>query len=78
MPLALFHETIGNVDESIEHLKILASAGDQGSMDSLMQSYKDKTLSKEDLTKTLRAFQTSSNIIKSKDRDDERAYQHQA
>ena len=41
-----------------------------------MAFYKAKLLSKDDLTKTLRAFQASiiSNAMKSKDRDDARAY----
>ena len=43
-------------------------------MDELMARYKAKLLSKDDLTKTLRAFQASSNAMKSKDRDDARAY----
>ena len=34
-----------------------------------MKAYKDKLLLKEDLAQTLRAFQISSNEMKSKDRD---------
>ena len=44
-------------------------------MNSLMHMYtmyKDKILSKEELTQTLRDFQSSQNEMKSKDRDDER------
>ena len=35
-----------------------------------MKFYKDELLSKEELAQTLRAFQASSNELKSKDRDD--------
>lgn len=57
------------------HLKVAASAGDQGAMDTLMNAYKQhksKYVSKEDLSQTLRAFQTSKNLMKSKNRDDAR------
>ena len=67
--LAIFQERIGNINEGIEHKKVLASAGDQDSMDGLMKMYKGKLLSKEDMTITLRAFQASSHAMKSKDRD---------
>ena len=63
----------GNALKSIEHLKVAAGAGDQGAMDELMKAYKDKILSKEDLTQTLRTFQISSNEMKSMDRDKARA-----
>jgi len=39
-----------------------------------MGAYKQKLLPKEDLTITLRAFQVSSNEMKSKDRDDARLF----
>lgn len=64
----------GNIQTSIKHVEVVASAGDKDSMDELMARYKAKLLSKDDLTKTLRAFQASSNAMKSKDRDDARAY----
>ena len=53
-----------------DHLKVAASAGDKHSMDALMKLYKLNELSKEELTQTLRAFQASTNEMKSKDRDD--------
>ena len=34
-----------------------------------MKAYREKSLSKEELTKTLRAFQASKNETKSKERD---------
>ena len=64
----------GEMDWDIVHLKVLASAGHQKSMNDLMERYKNKLLNKEDLTKTLRAFQTSSNAMKSKERDEARAF----
>lgn len=68
--LEVFHERNGNIQTSIKHLKVAASAGDQNSMDGLMEYYKEKKLlTKEDLTQTLRAFQASSNEMKSKPRD---------
>ena len=60
--------------KSIKHLKVAASAGDQESMDGLMQLYRKKELSKEELTQTLRAYQASINNMKSKDRDEARVY----
>ena len=71
--LAIFDWNIGNMQTSIKHTKVAASAGDKDAMDCLMKMYKDKLLSKEDLTRTLRAFQASSNEMKCKDRDDARA-----
>jgi len=68
--LASFHVENGNIDVSIRHLTVAASAGDQDSMDCLMEIYKGKLLSKEQLTQTLRAFQTASNEMKSEDRDE--------
>jgi len=62
------------IKTSIEHLTVAASAGNKVSMDKLMKMYKKNALSKEDLTQTLRSFQTSSNEMKSKDRDDARAF----
>ena len=62
----------GNFDKGMRHWRVAASAGDQDSMDDLMKAYKAKLLSKEELTQTLRAFQTSSNELKSKDRDEAR------
>ena len=50
----------GNFDKGMKHWRVAASAGDQESMDDLMKAYKAKLLSKEELTQTLRAFQTSS------------------
>ena len=70
--LASFHLINANSNEGIEHLKVAAYAGDQDSMDTLMKLYKAKVLSKDDLTQILRAFQTSYDEMKSKDRDDAR------
>ena len=67
--LAINHKEAGNNQLSIDHWKVAANAGDQVAMDNLMKAYKEKSISKEDLTKTLRAFQTSSNEMKSTDRD---------
>ena len=67
--LALYHGRRRNIDESVRHCKVAASAGDQQSMDGLMKAYRDKLLTKEDLTQTLRAFQTAKDLMKSKDRD---------
>ena len=64
----------GNHQESIKHLKVAASAGGQAAMAMLMEFYKVKLISKEDLTKTLRAHQASLNEMKSKERDDAHAF----
>ena len=53
-----------------------ASAGAPDSMAMLMQFYKMKLLSKEELAKTLRAHQASLNEMKSKERDDSRAFRN--
>ena len=70
--MALYHREYGNIDESIKHMKIAASGGHQASMDDLMILYKDELLSKEDLAQTLRAYQTSIDLMKSNDREDVR------
>lgn len=72
--LARQHQRRGNTQTSIKHLKVVANAGGQQAMNGLMKAYREKALSKEDLTQVLRAFQTSSNEMKSKDRDDARAF----
>jgi len=71
--LAEIHGKNGNTI-GIEHLKVAASAGEEKSKDLLMEFYKVKLLSKEDLAKTLRAHQTSLTEMKSKERDDARAF----
>lgn len=70
--LAKFHGSNGNMQKFIEHLKVAAKAGCQISMDGVMAAYRDKLLSKDELTQTLRAFQVSSNEMKSKDRENAR------
>lgn len=75
--LARVYENV-NENKSIKHFKVAASAGDQVSMDNLMKLYKDKSLSKEELTQTLRAFQASTNEMKSKDRDEARVLFHES
>ena len=72
--LAEYHTSNGSMNLCIEHLKVAASAGDQESMDKLMAEYRNEALSKEVLTQTLRACQASQNGMKSKDREDARAY----
>lgn len=63
----------GNADGCNKHLTVAASAGHKGSMDYLMANYKRKLVSKEDLSETLRAYQASTDEVKSKDREDARA-----
>jgi len=72
--LASLDDMNGNADGCVEHLKVAANAGHKVSMDYLMDNYKRKFVSKEDLTQTLRTYQASSNEMKSKDRDDARAF----
>lgn len=62
-----------STQKSIEHRKVAASAGCQRSMDTLMNLYRDKLLSKEELTQILRSYQASNDLMKSKERDDARA-----
>ena len=66
--LARFHERNGDIDVYIKHLKVVASAGDQDSMDDLLKLYKNEALTKDELTQTLRAFQASCIEMKNKDR----------
>ena len=77
-PTTTMVEVAESFQKFTKHLKVAASAGDKEAVGGLMEAYKNKLLSKEDLAQTLQAFQVSSNAVKSKDRDDERAYQHQA
>lgn len=72
--IAEFYDSTGNVQMYIQHMKIAASAGYKEAMDKLMKAYKDKNLSKEELAQTLRAFQASCIEMKSKDRDDSKAF----
>ena len=65
--------TNGDNQTSIRHIKVAACAGDQESMNCLVANYRNKLLSKDDLTQTLRAFQASRDEMKSKDRDDAQA-----
>lgn len=76
LELSRFYEEMGPMGDMqhVDHLKVVAKAGDQESMDNLMKAYKDNLLSKEELTQTLREFQISNNKMKSKDRDDVRAF----
>jgi len=82
--LAAFNFENGDYQRCTDHLKVCANAGCQGSMNKLMAYYKTNVskdgltqmqtlLTKEDLAQTLRAFQSSNNEMKSKDRDDARA-----
>lgn len=76
LELSRFYEEMGPMGDMqrVDHLKVVAKAGDQESMDNLMKAYKDNLLSKEELTQTLREFQISNDKMKSKDRDDVRAF----
>jgi len=69
---------IGEIQISIEHRKVAARSGHKESMDTLMNMYKDKLLSKEELTQTLRSFHASSNEMKSRERDEAHAYLQQS
>jgi len=68
--LLMFHGTNGDIQTSIRHIKVAACAGDQESMDNFMKAFRDELVSKEDLEQTLRAFQASKDLTKSKDRED--------
>lgn len=72
--LADFHGRNGDIHTSMRHIKVTASAGDQESMAMMMKFYKDKLLSKEELTQILRAHQTSSNELRTNDRDEACAF----
>ena len=63
--------------KGVEHLKVGACAGDKKSMSELTEAYRQTSLvSKEELTQTLRAYQASSNEMRSEDyRDDEIEFQ---
>ena len=74
--LALYEEDI-NIQKSIKHYKVAACAGYRPAMDGLMNLYRYKLLSKEDLAQTLRAFQVSNDLTKSKERDYARALNRQ-
>ena len=44
-------------------------------MDKVMDAYRAKKISKEDIDKVMRAFQETTNAVKSKDRDDAIAWE---
>jgi len=62
----------GDLKKSFKHWRVAASAGDKYSMDTLVKAYRDKQMSKEDLTQILREFQASSDAMGSKDRENAR------
>ena len=71
--LALHYGPNGSkVHEIVRHLKVLACSGDEDAIDGYKEEYKNKKVSKEDLTQTLRAYQASYDAVKSKDRDNAR------
>ena len=70
--LAGFHQRNGDLKKSFKHWRVAASAGDKYSMDTLVKAYRDKQMSKEDLTQILREFQASSDAMGSKDRENAR------
>jgi len=73
LALALYYGQNGSkVHEIAKHLKVLACSGDEDAMDAYMEEYKNKKVSKEDLTQTLRTYQASYNARKSKDRENAR------
>ena len=79
--LARFHGRNRNFHECIQHWKVAASAGLKEAMEALMVIYNNvndnsnsNLLSKEELTKTLRAHQASNDDMKSEDRDIARAF----
>lgn len=71
--LALYYGPNGSkVHEIVRHLKVLACSGDKDAMDGYMKENKNKEVSKEDLTQTLRTYQASYDAMKSKDRGNAR------
>jgi len=70
LTLAHFYTNTGDNNKRIKHLTVAARAGDKDAMGKLMDAYRDKQISKEELSQTLRASQASINEMKSKDRDD--------
>jgi len=73
--LSHFHGKNRHIQTSIKHMKVAASAGDKGAIDGLMAYFKDKFLSKEDLTQSLRAYQATNSEIMSKDRENARLFE---
>ena len=70
--LAHFHGENRDFQISIKHLKVAASAGYKMAIDALMAYFKDKLISKEDLTQFLRAYQAANSELMSKDRENAR------
>ena len=58
-----------NEHKLIKHTTVAANAGCKIAMDALMKFYREKMLSKEELTQTLHAFQAASNETKSRERE---------
>ena len=60
----------GRTEIAIKHWKLAASAGSQKSLDELMKKYREGLLKKDELTQVLRDFKTSSDSMKSHERDE--------
>ena len=60
----------GRTEVAIKHWKLAASAGSQKSLDELMKKYREGLLKKDELTQVLRDFKTSSDSMKSHERDE--------
>ena len=60
----------GDIAKALRHWKLGATVGCQVSVNNLMKAFRDNMLEKDELTQLLRAFQSSVEERKSKDRDD--------
>jgi len=58
----------GNMDLAMKHYMIAASAGNDNSLKKVGEGYKGGYVTKEEYAKTLRAYKTSEDEIKSEER----------
>ena len=60
----------------LKHWNVAANAGSWELLETLMKTFRDKQMTKEDLDQTLRAFQASTGEMVSKERRDYLKYRN--
>jgi len=74
--LGVIEESAGNIDRAIKHYMISTRSGDPDSLKEIKELYSNGHATKEDYTKALRTYQTYLGEIKSRQRDEAAAADH--
>ena len=67
--LGIMEQENGNAERSLKHYIISARAGNKESLDAVKEGFMTKLVAKDEYANTLRAYQKSSNEMKSDERD---------